>query len=440
MKERRRRRRPCRLALALALGSALGSACAEPEPGECPSAVAAAKGVYIECVEALGMTVERLDLSEAGDIDVEFGEGYTAERAELAIRECEPHMEETLVLNLLACESVEIGHAATAEELEAEVERAAAGGFSGAVAIVRDGELLWSGGVGLADREREIPNTTTTAFDCGSIMKVVTGIAVMQLESEGLVSRDTTLGELLPDVPEDKAGITVEQILTHRAGFQEFHDTEGDFEPIDRRAALQRILEQELLFAPGEDEAYSSSGYTLLAIVAEEVSGLPFHEHVRARILEPAMMTRTGVYGDGLWGEGEAAIGYDDGTFGCNSPGCWPAPSWALVGNGGLVSTVEDLSRLSAAIEGEILFDAATRDAFRELVLGARDVSIDGERVWTYSGRNDFGFGAAVAEVPARGTRVVVATNTAASGSDSVLMASLLQMSLGALIELQPPQ
>lgn len=434
----RKRWRGRRCSLALTLTWLAVGACAEPQRNACPSAVAAAESVYVECVEALGMAVQRLEITEAGDIDVEFGEGYTPELADQALRECEPRMEEALVLNLLACQSVEVGHAATAEELAAVVEDAADEGFSGAVAIMRDGEPVWSGGVGLADRARSIPNTTTTAFDCGSIMKIVTGIAIVQLEADGRLSRSTTLEDLLPDVPADKAEITVEQILAHRAGFHEFHDTAGDFEPMDRETALARILAQELLFSPGESEAYSNSGYTLLAIVVEEVSGVPFGEHLRARIFEPAMMGSSGLYGDGLWDRGEAAIGYDDDMFDCNSPQCWPAPSWALIGNGGLVSTAEDLLRLGAAIDAEIFFDAAALDSFRELVLGAREIRIGPDRVWSYSGRNDFGFGAAVGEVPARATRVVVTSNAAADASDTVLAAALLQMSLGALIEVGP--
>lgn len=429
------------LAAGLVLACAATVACspAEDDVQGCPSAVAMAQSVYLECAESIGLEVDVLEITEAGDISVEFAEdGYTDELGDLARRECEPAMEEALTLGLIACDTTEVGHPAAAAELAAQVERAAAAGFSGSVAIVRDGGALWAGGVGLADRERAIANAPSTAFDVGSIMKVVTAAAIYRLEAEGALSRSDVLGDLFADAPPDKAAITLDWLLTHRAGFDEFHDTEGDFEPMDRATALQRILAQELLFEPGTDESYSNSGYTLLAMVVEDASGLPFAEYVRAELFTSADMANSGSYGDGLWADGEAAIGYDDGTYGCNSPGCWPAPSWALVGNGGLVSTVEDLVRWTAAIDGTAILDEAGREAFRRDVLGGRGITLAGETVYAYSGRNDYGFGAAVGEVPSRDTVVVVASNAAANYSDTALMAQLLQMTMGGLIELQP--
>jgi CubicO group peptidase (beta-lactamase class C family) len=405
----------------------------------CPTALAAAEDVYLECLADLGLAVERLEIGVSGDIEVQFAGSSPADAIDLAGRTCEPRMQEALALGLLACETTDIGHPATAEQLRAQVERAAGQGFSGSVAIVRDGAPVWSGGVGFADRERQRPNTPDTAFDCGSIMKVVTAAAIFQLEADGLLSRQTTLGALFDDVPADKAAITLDHVLTHRAGFHEYHDTHGDFEVMDRAAALRRIFEQPLLFAPGEAEAYSNSGYTLLAAVVEDVSGEPFPQYLRGHLFAVAGMRSTGLYGDGLWPEGQAAIGYDEDRFACNSPACWPAPSWALMGNGGLVSTVADLVRWTAAIDGALVFDAATRDAYRRDILAGRGLWIDGEPAHAYSGRNDFGFGAAVGEVPSRGTYVVVASNAAGNYNDDALMAQLVQMSLGALVELSPP-
>jgi CubicO group peptidase (beta-lactamase class C family) len=335
------------------------------------------------------------------------------------------------------CPTTEIGRPAEPDELAAAVDCAASEGFSGAVAIVRDGMPSWAGGVGFADRERMIANAPQIAFDCGSIMKVVTAAAIFRLEADGALSRSATLGELLPDVPPDKAAITLDLVLAHRAGFDEFHDTEGDFEEMDRETALARILAQELLFEPDSDESYSNSGYTLLAIVVEQASGLPFGGFIRTRLFDAADMAATGLYGDGLWADGEAAIGYDDGTFGCNSPGCWPAPTWALVGNGGLVSTADDLLRWSAAIDGGAIFDGAARDAYRDAVLVQPGLSIGGASLLAASGRNDFGFGAVVAEVPSRETIVTVTANAAASHDTDELAARLLQMTLGESIEIQ---
>ncbi|HWB76898.1 MAG TPA: serine hydrolase domain-containing protein, partial [Nannocystaceae bacterium] len=185
--------------------------------------------------------------------------------------------------------------------------------------------------------------------------------------------------------------------------------------------------------APGSANAYSNSGYTLLAAIVEDVAGSTFPQYLRTRLFEPAMMLDSGVYGDATWSD--AAVGYGEDTFGCNSPDCWPAPSWALMGNGGLVSTPADLARWSAAVAAGVPFDAATRDAWRRDVLSGGITIADAE-VLAFSGRNDFGFGAAIAEVPARGTTIVVASNEAGAYESTLLLAQLLQMTLGELLEL----
>lgn len=410
-------------------------ACAGQDPEACPLALASARGVYVECVQAIGLEIVELEIGANGDIDVRFGASSEPEDVEAARYTCEPLMQVALVRGQLACHATEVGSPAGADALAAELERGGEDGFSGSVAIVRDDVLLYSGAAGLANRSEGIANTPRTAFDCGSIMKMVTAAAIYQLEAEGRLARGMSLGELFTDVPADKAAITLDQVLVHTAGFQEFHDTEGDFEPVDRATALARIFAQPLLFAPGQGEAYSSSGYTLLAAVVEDVSGLPFGEYIHTRLFEPASMDDTGVFGEPLWSAPESAIGYEDGSFGCNSPACWPAPSWALVGNGGLVSTVQDLVAWTAAIDDGRIFDAPTRDAFRDDLLAPAGFTVDGMSAYVYTGRNDFGFGATIVEVPSRGTWVAVATNTAPSYDDTVLAVQLAQMSMGALLE-----
>ncbi len=424
----------CHVRPPAALVAAVLACAPEPEPEACPTAIVLAESTYLDCTEGLGLEVELLEITLAGDISVRFADGATDEQVELALTECEPAMQETLLLGRIACETTDVGHPADAASIAAQIERAGEAGFSGAVAVVRDEAPLWSGGVGLADRALAIPNTTTTAFDCGSIMKVVTAAAIYRLEAEGSLARTDTLAEVFEAVPPDKAEITLQQIITHTAGFDAFHDTEGDFEPMDRETALARIFAQELLFAPGTDESYSNSGYTLLAAVVEDASAMPFSAYIHTRLFEPAAMLDSGLYAELPWSG--AAVGYGEDTFGCNSPPCWPAPSWALVGNGGLVSTVDDLLRWSAAVEAELFFDAATRDAWRRDVLGQREITIDGAEVFAFSGRNDFGFGVAVAEVPSRGVTVVVAANAAGDYESTMLMIQLVQMTMGALIEL----
>ena len=199
--------------------------------------------------------------------------------------------------------------------------------------------------------------------------------------------------------------------------------------------ALDRILGRTLLFEPGTDEAYSNSGYTLLAAVIESVTAMAFIDAVREWVFEPAGMTASGVYGEIT--NVQSAIGYDADRFGCNAPSCWPSPTWALIGNGGLVSTADDLGRWVAAVDAGRVFTRPLQDTFRSQFLARGRAFIGEEVVYFYSGLNDFGFGAAVAEVPGRQAYVVVTNNAAGAFNTNTLLAQVVQVTFGALIEFE---
>lgn len=296
-------------------------------------------------------------------------------------------------------------------EVRARIDDAVSDGFSGAILITADGKRLTSEAHGLADRAHATANTPETAFDVGSILKSLTATAIFRLTEDGAVTLDTTLSEVFPDVPADKATITLRELVQHRAGFDEYHDTMGDFEPLTRLEARARIFEQELLFAPGSDEAYSNSGYTLLADVIETVSDESFVAFVRRAVLEPAEMSSSGFYSEPIWAHTDTAIGYDASTFGHNDPASWPY-TWALVGNGGLVTTVGDLDRFISALFGERIVTRETLDAMREVYFSAGEASLAGERVYGEAGAGDFGLGGVAVFAPESETRVIVATNT----------------------------
>ncbi len=284
-------------------------------------------------------------------------------------------------------------------------------GFDGVALVIVDGEPIFERAYGLADRERELPNTIQTAFDFGSVMKDLTAAAIFKLEDEGALSVDDTLLDHFAGVPEDKAEITLLDLLQHTAGLDDYHDTEGDFEAFTREEARAAIFAQELLFEPGEDEAYSNSGYTLLADVIEEVTGAAFTTYVREQLLEPAGMRASGFYGDEVWDRVDTAIGYDADTFQDNDPATWPL-TWALMGNGGLVATAPDIARwLSAVRDGRVLSDAAfERYESEYLSLGA--VELDGRAIYAFGGAGDFGLGGLAIECPELDSRFVIATNT----------------------------
>lgn len=409
------------------------AACSDDEPAACELAVQRATQVYEACVAELGVEVIRFTLSPQGDIDVEFSEGTTAAQEQQVIESCEPATEQTFQFTALACENVVVGQPATAADLIAQLDAAAEQGFSGSVSFVRDHQLVFETSRGMADRELGVANDPATAFDVGSIMKDVTAVAVFRLEAEGKLSRGDTLARWFT-VPADKAAITIDQLLAHRSGLHEYHDVTGDFEPLTRSAALDRIFAQPLQFTPGDEESYSNSGYTLLAAIVEEASSQPFWAYVRA-FLDLAGLASTGTYADALWERSRVAVGYDAETHGDrNSPFDWPTPTWALMGNGGLVSNVRDLDRYLVAIAGGSLLAGDTAAAFRRDYRNASPLSVGGAALFVASGGNDYGFAALAADVPDRGVRIIITSNTADVNPD-LLGAQLLMSALGEFIE-----
>src|SRR5947208_12429299 len=99
-------------------------------------------------------------------------------------------------------------------------------GFSGAVLAVKDGQILLRDGYGWADEKRQIPNTPETIFDIGSITKVFTAVAIMQLEEKGKLESSDPISKYFPEVPSDKSAISLHHLLTHTSGLEheDFYD------------------------------------------------------------------------------------------------------------------------------------------------------------------------------------------------------------------------
>ena len=235
-------------------------------------------------------------------------------------------------------------------------------GFEGVIAV-RNGPDITTRAFGISDRENDVPFDPETVFDIGSISKQFTAAAILHLEMEGRLSVDDTLGEHVPGLPEDKAVITLHQLLTHTAsvpvGFG------PDDEPVSREEFLARVGETPLVSDPGSQFLYSNAGYALLAAVIEFETGAPYETYLRTHLFEPAGMLDTGyVLPD--WDDHTIAVGYDSQTgdrFGRPNEQPWDAngPYWNLLGNGGILSTAADMLRWDEALKTSEVLDAPSR-------------------------------------------------------------------------------
>jgi CubicO group peptidase (beta-lactamase class C family) len=244
--------------------------------------------------------------------------------------------------------------------LEAATE---AGEFSGAVLVARDGRTLFEGAYGLADRERRVSNTPLTQFRVGSMNKMLTAVAALQLVQAGTLRLDAPLGTYLPDYPNAEAAsmLTPHHLLTHTGGTGDIFGPEFTARRSELRTTgdyLRLYGTRRLQFAPGARWEYSNYGFLLLGAVIERVGGTSYDDHVAARVLAPARMTATGSAPEDSLVPGRS-VGYTrqvvPGALVSNAP---TLPYRGTAAGGGY-STVGDLARFAAALQEHRLLDPA---------------------------------------------------------------------------------
>ena len=247
------------------------------------------------------------------------------------------------------------------EMIRRRLDEAESNGLNGTILIRNQNRVLLHRAYGFADREAQRPMSVSTGFDIGSLVKPITAATVLKLEELGKLSTSDTLGRFFPSAPLDKRGITIMQVLMHTAGMRDVFGS--DYQVVSREWLLDKALNASLIGAPGERERYSNSGYSLLAMIIEDVTGRPYEEFVREQVLEPAGVRRIGYVLAG-WKNEELAVGYRRGGARWGTPLDHPwaddGPSWNLRGNGGMLSTAEEMARwYEALFDGKIIGPAA---------------------------------------------------------------------------------
>lgn len=245
-------------------------------------------------------------------------------------------------------------------ELEAFVKKLAdADVFSGTVLLAKDGQPIYKGAFGIANKDFNAPNKIATKFNLGSMNKMFTSVAIAQLAERGKLSFDDPLSKFIPDFPNKEAAekIKIKHLLSHTAGLG------GYFSPKwneTSRAAIRtvddmmkRLSEDEKTtqFEPGSKWQYSNSGMLVLGKVIEVAGGQNYFDYVRENIYKPAGMSNTDCYElDRV--NPNLAVGYnkefnDQGYTFTNN-----VFAHVLRGGpqGGGYSTVEDLLKFDAAL------------------------------------------------------------------------------------------
>ena len=255
--------------------------------------------------------------------------------------------------------------AARADKLAAEDE------FSGAVLIAKNGRVLFRRAYGMAERNRPIRNTVRTRFRIGSMNKMLTAVAILQLVEAGKVRLTAPLGTYLPAYPNRDVAtkVTIEQLLTHTGGTGDIFGPDFDTHRKQLRALADYVKlygKRGPEFEPGSRWAYSNYGFILLGVVIEAVTGQSYDDYVQTHIHAPAGMTRSGSLPEHRPVPGRS-IGY------MRPPGttAWAPNTDTLpyrgTSAGGGYSTVGDLARFAHALLSNRLLDS---DSTKLLITG----------------------------------------------------------------------
>lgn len=239
---------------------------------------------------------------------------------------------------------------------------------SATIAVMDNGEIVYSEGFGMANREKSIPVASDTLFNIGSISKVFTATAIMLLVDEGKVKLDDPVTRYIPEfVMADTRyqDITVRMILSHSPGFPgttALGDFGFEYNPDFFEQVLRNLSQSHLKHDPGAMAPYCNDGFTLAEMIVERVSGQKFIDFLTDRVFEPLDMPDTGLSIGEQPGE-NIALYYQAATAKREPP-----QTISLIGAGGLSSTAEDLCRFldTFSKEGNRIFSKA---ALEEMTL-----------------------------------------------------------------------
>jgi CubicO group peptidase (beta-lactamase class C family) len=295
-----------------------------------------------------------------------------------------------------------------------------------ALAVIRDGQIIYERGYGQATLEYDAPITPGTIFHVASVSKQFTAFATALLAQEGKLSLDDDVRQYVPELPPFGATITPRHLIHHTSGLR---DQWGLVVAAGWRMSdvitTSDILElvqhqQDLNFAPGAEYSYCNTGYTLLAQIVERVSGMPFRNFCAQRIFQPLGMHNTHFHDDCEHVVKNRAYSYflaNDGHF-HNA-----VLSYSNAGGTSLFTTVEDLAHwdqnfYDAKVGGQALIDQMhTRGKLNDgtMLSYAFGLSIGeyrGLRIVEHAG-GDAGFRCMLTRFPAQHCTVVVLGNVA---------------------------
>lgn len=224
------------------------------------------------------------------------------------------------------------------------------------IAVVKDGKVVLARGYGLANVELSVPASADTVYELASVTKQFTATGVMMLVEEGKISLDDRIDKHLDNLPAAWSGVTVRHLLTHTSGIKSYTSipevTKSWRNDISQAEMLKLVAGYPLDFPPGDKWSYDNTGYYLLGMLIEKVSGQKYGDFLKQRIFEPIGMASTRL-NDAAAIIKNRACGYSwTGKEFRNAEFVSPTQPFAA---GALVSTVNDMAKWDIALNGDKL-------------------------------------------------------------------------------------
>lgn len=230
------------------------------------------------------------------------------------------------------------------------------------ITVLREGETVFEKGYGYADMETESPiNPQKTIFRIASVSKPIAATALAHMVSDGLIDLDTSFYQYVPYYPKKKWNFTIRQLAGHTAGIRGYKGVEyGLNKPYTIKESLEIFQDDDLLFEPSTSYNYNSFDWVLISLAMQEVSGIPFEEYVREKVLEPLGMEHT-------MAENETSV--DERSRSYSRTGNFfreaiPVNNYYKLAGGGYLSTSADIAKLGQAYLDETILKTKIQSEF----------------------------------------------------------------------------
>ena len=250
------------------------------------------------------------------------------------------------------------------------------------VLVSKDGAIIFKESFGYANLEFKLKTESSTNFRLASVTKQFTAAAILILVQRGLLKLDTKLAEIFTDFPDYGNNIKIRNLLNHTSGLIDYEDLISDTATVqvkDEDVLKMMYKVDSTYFEPGTQFKYSNTGYALLSMIIEKISGKSFAQFLEENIFKPFRMESTVAHEEGISVVQNRAYGYERADSGWVKKD--QSITSAVLADGGIYSNVEDLFKWEQSLyTNKILSDELRNEAITRKLLN------NGEKI-------DYGFG-----------------------------------------------